>query len=131
MIARVVVIVAAVAACWVAAALGGLDAARWCAAGCVAVAALVFRALTPPQRTPHTPQYGAGRAVVRHPYPRFDQLVSMVSSAQQDRRYHDRVLMPLLDEIASEVEDPAPVEALRREATEELGRFERRNRSWT
>jgi transcriptional regulator GlxA family with amidase domain len=127
MIARVAVIAAAVAACWVAAVLGGLDAARWCAAGCVAAATVVMRALTPPQHRPRTPRYGAGRAVVRRPYPRFDQLVAVISSAQRDRRYHDRVLTPLLDQIATEADEPVPIEALRADVAAELRRYERRD----
>ena len=131
MLVRVVVIVAAVTACWVAAVLGGLDAARWCAAGCIAVAALLMRAITPPQRRARTPRYGIGRGVVRHPYPRFEQLASVISWAQRDRRYYDRVLTPLLDEISADSDESAPIAALRTEVAEELGRFERRHRSWT
>ncbi len=131
MVGRVVVIAAAVAACWVTAVLGGLEAARWCAAGCIALAALVTRAITPPQHRARTPQYGIGRGLVRHPYPRFEQLASVISWAQRDRRYYERVLTPLLDEISADVDEPAPVAALRTEVAEELGRFQRRHRSWT
>jgi hypothetical protein len=122
---------AAGAACWVSAVLGGLTAARWCAAGCAALAALVIHAVTPREDAPGTPRYGGGRSIVRHPYPRFDQLVSIVKWAQRDRRYHDRVLTPLLEQIVADVDDTAPVEALRTEIVEQLDRFEGRRRRWT
>jgi hypothetical protein len=131
MTARVIAIIAGLAACWIAGVLGGIDAARWCAGGCVVLVTLVLRALTPPQDTPRTPRYGAGRTVVRHAYPRYHRLTSMVLSASADRRYYDRVLTPLLDKITAEVDDPAPVDAVRADVAEELGRFERKHRSWT
>jgi hypothetical protein len=121
---------AAGAACWVSAVLGGLAAARWCAAGCAALAALVIHAVTPREDAPRAPRHGAGRSIVRHPYPRFDQLVSIVKWAQRDRRYHDRVLTPLLEQIAADVDDTAPVDALRAELRDGLDRFERRHRRW-
>lgn len=118
-------------ASWVATVLGGLDAGRGCAAGCVAAATLVLRALTPAQDQLHAPGYGVDRAVVRHPYPRFGELVSTVGWAVRDRRYFDRKLTPLLDRIATEVDDPTPVDALRAETAEQLARFERRHGRWT
>jgi hypothetical protein len=132
MTARLIVIgaCAASAACWVSAVLGGLVAARWSAAGCVALATLLAHAVTPRQNAPRRPRYGVGRTVVRHPYPRFDQLVSIVEWAQRDRRYYDRVLTPLLEQIAADVDDTAPVDALRTELRDGLDRFERRHRRW-
>jgi hypothetical protein len=129
---RLIVIVAcaAGAACWVSAVLGGLEGARWCAAACTALGTLVIHAVTPREVAPRTPRYGVGRTVVRHAYPRFDQLVSIVDWAQRDRRYYDRVLTPLLEQIAADVDDPAPVDALRAELGDGLDRFERRHRRW-
>ncbi len=133
MTSRLIVIAACAAAglCWASAVLGGMVAARTCAAVCAALATLVIRALVPPQATPTSPRYGVDRTVVRQPYPRFHQLVSVVEWARRDRRYHDRVLAPLLDQVASDVDDETLVQALRSEIADGLDRFERRGRRWT
>lgn len=93
-------IVSAFAACLVAAAVLGSRAAEWGAAACLAVAsAALVAAMKPATVTtvhePYRPRTARPRA-----YPRFDHLRSMLGHALDDRRSFDRVLAPLLRDLA-------------------------------
>jgi hypothetical protein len=121
---------AAAAVCWAAALLGGPVAAHWTAAALTAasaVAALV-RLPRPSWSTARTP-----RVASRGPTSRttFDELARTMRWAQADRRYHERVLVPLLDRLRAEVEDPGEVDALRDEVAAALDHPRPRSRRWT
>lgn len=97
------------ASCWVlaaslaVAALLGSRAAAWTAAGCLALAlglmlstikvaaATVIREPFRRQELPHKR------------YPRFEAILGELGWAVQDRRYFDRVLAPLLRDIAADL----------------------------
>ncbi len=101
------------ALCWGVLVLDGLDAGRWCAAVGVALATVVARVGLVPKDTPVPPMRSAGRTVTRHAYPRYEKIASTVQWGVQDRRYFDRVLAPLLHDIARDLDPAAPPESLR------------------
>ena len=93
--------------------LGGLDAGRWCAAVAVALATLIARAALVPTDKPPPPMRSAGRTIPNQPYPSYVKIESTVRSGLRDRRYFDRVLAPLLRDIARDLDPDAPPGTLR------------------
>jgi hypothetical protein len=111
----------AFAVCLTAALTAGTRAAGWAAAAGVFVATIALLARLAPAATVATRPYGRLRTEPKVGYPRYDRLAAMLSWALRDPRYFDRMLWPLLRDIALDLQRSAGPDAAAGELRTLLG----------
>jgi hypothetical protein len=97
----------AFAVCLSTALTAGSRAAGWAAAAGVVIAAIALLARLAPAPTIASAPHGSVRAQPKVGYPRYDRLAAMLSWALRDPRYFDRMLWPLLRDIALDLQRSA------------------------
>jgi hypothetical protein len=113
------------AVCLTAGLTAGTSAAGWAAAAGVFVAAIALLARLTPAVTLTTRTRERVRTEAKVGYPRYDRLCAMLSWALRDSRYFDRMLWPLLRDIALDLQRAADPGARAGELRAALGeRFE-------
>lgn len=95
------------AACVSCAAVVGARAAAWAAATCLAITLAVVLAAVRPARATIVREPFRRQELVGKKYPTFDALLDKLGSAVRDRRHFDRVLAPLLRDIARDLPQPS------------------------
>jgi hypothetical protein len=111
----------AFAVCLSTALTAGTRAAGWAAAAGVLVAALALLARLTPAPTVVSAPRASVRAQPKVGYPRYDRLAAMLSWALRDPRYFDRMLWPLLRDIALDLQRSAGPGAAAAELRAALG----------
>jgi hypothetical protein len=123
--------------CLAAGAALGTGAVAWvAAAGTLVVTLVAASRVRPGPQYRQAPRNYGRRAESPRPYPRYHRLTLMLDQALRDRRYFDRVLVPVLRDLALDLADgrplPPPLAALldpdRPPETSTTGRPEDRQR---
>lgn len=105
-------------------------AARWTATAIGVLGVAVVLIHLPADVTPRLPRRGILTTARPDPNPRFSDLARTIGWARQDRRYYVRVLLPLLDDLRGDLDDPTPIDTIQQDVMNALDRSERRRTRW-